>query len=538
MARKNLDQPLGNRKDSLIKFNEKIASKYRAGLSLKYLDSYLGENIVQNSIQTFFELNKKEQTSEKDFENILKKNTTKKIDWFFDKIINSRDIIDYKFNTFSKTKDSVSFTIRNRTDVNVPIPVYGIKKKEIVFKYWIDTVSKDSIYTLPRKNADKIVLNYDNDVPEFNLRNNWQSLRGFRLNSRPIKFNFMKDLEDPFYNQILYVPTIEYNLYDGFQPGIRFHNKTLLDKPFIIDLNPTFSTKTKNFTGKGSLYINQYNRDAKLHNIRYLMSGQYLHYAPDAYYLKLNPSVLLLFQPENLRDNRKQSIQVKGIGINREKSEFITDLETENYQIFNAKYYNGKTEVTNHFNFLGDIQLSKTFGKLSTEIQFRKLFDNNRQVNIRFFAGAFIYNTTVSNYFDFGLDRPSDYLFESDYLGRSESKGLFSQQIIPMDGFFKSKLETRFANQWMATTNISTNIWNWVEVYGDLGVLKNKNNSAKFVYDSGVRLNLVTDYFELYFPVHSSNGWEIGQQNYQEKIRFIITFNPDTLIRLFTRKWF
>ena len=33
MARKNLDQPIGNPKNTLIKFNEKIAGKYRAGLS-------------------------------------------------------------------------------------------------------------------------------------------------------------------------------------------------------------------------------------------------------------------------------------------------------------------------------------------------------------------------------------------------------------------------------------------------------------------------------------------------------------------------
>ena len=34
------------------------------------------------------------------------------------------------------------------------------------------------------------------------------------------------------------------------------------------------------------------------------------------------------------------------------------------------------------------------------------------------------------------------------------------------------------------------------------------------------------------------HGWEIGDKNYGEKIRFIITFNPETLINLFTRKWF
>jgi hypothetical protein len=47
----------------------------------------------------------------------------------------------------------------------------------------------------------------------------------------------MKDLEDPYYNQVLYVPTLSYNLYDGLSPGMRLHNKTILDKPFIFDIN-------------------------------------------------------------------------------------------------------------------------------------------------------------------------------------------------------------------------------------------------------------------------------------------------------------
>ena len=57
MARKNLDQPLNEPKNRLIKFNEQIASKYRAGLSLNYLDKYLGNNIVLSSIQEFIQEN-------------------------------------------------------------------------------------------------------------------------------------------------------------------------------------------------------------------------------------------------------------------------------------------------------------------------------------------------------------------------------------------------------------------------------------------------------------------------------------------------
>lgn len=538
MARKNLDQQLDLPKDKLIKFNEKIASKYRSGLSFIYLEDYLEEGIVHDGIKNFYKLNTSSQTEPKDFRNILTVKSNKKIDWFFDKIISSRDIIDYKFDKVTKTKDSISFSIKNRTNTNVPIPIYGIKDKKVVFKKWLEVLPKDSVITIPRNDADRIVINYENKVPEYNQRNNWRSLHGFRLNNRPIKFNFMKDLEDPVYNQILYVPTLEYNLYDGFLPGMRLHNKTILDKPFIFDFNPTFSTKTKNFSGKGFLYVNHYIRSGNLYEMKYLLNGHYLHYAPDAYYTKINPSIIMRFRPDDFRNNEKSMLMLKYISVNKEKSNFTTAENTENYGIFNAKFINSKTEVTHHFNFMGDMQFSNSFGKIASEFQFRKLFDNNRQLNIRVFTGTFIYNNNTSNYFDFGLDRPSDYLFESDYLGRSETTGLFSQQSIVTDGFFKSKLETRFANQWMATTNISTNIWNWIEVYGDIGAIKNKKSAAQFVYDSGIRLNLVTDYFELYFPVYSNLGWEIGEKNYGERIRFIATFRPETLLNLFTRKWF
>jgi hypothetical protein len=43
---------------------------------------------------------------------------------------------------------------------------------------------------------------------------------------------------------------------------------------------------------------------------------------------------------------------------------------------------------------------------------------------------------------------------------------------------------------------------------------------------------------EMYLPVYSSNGWEMRQDNYNEKIRFIITLSPKILINLFNRKWF
>ena len=538
MARKNLDQSLSSSKTELIKFNEQIASKYRAGLSINFLDKYLQNGIVKKSIQEFYTLNKSKQTSSKDFESILKSNATKNINWFFSTIVHSRELIDYKFAKVSKTKDSITFSIKNKTDLPIPIPIYGVKKKEIVFKDWLDLKECDSTFTIKRNQADRIILNYNNEVPEINLRNNWKKLEGFFPNNRPIKFVFMKDLEDPYFNQILYIPTVTYNLYDGVSPGIRLHNKTILDKPITFDINPAFSSKTNNLIGSGALIMNENYRNSSLYTIRYALSGSYFHYAPNASYSKITPSVEFRIREADLRDNRKQSFMARQVMVNREQSEINSSDLTENYSIFNFRYSNSKTEVTHHFSSLTDVQFARNFGKIASEIEYRKLFENNRQINIRFYTGVFLFNTTNSDFFSFGLDRPTDYLFDYGFYGRSESSGFFSQQYIQSEGGFKSKLNQSFSNQWMSTLNGSFNIWNWIELYGDIGYLKNRHSKGQFLYDSGLRLNLVTDYFEVYFPLYSSNGFEPLQNSYNEKIRFVLTLSPATLINLFNRKWF
>ena len=129
-------------------------------------------------------------------------------------------------------------------------------------------------------------------------------------------------------------------------------------------------------------------------------------------------------------------------------------------------------------------------------------------------------------------------MFDYALIGRSENKGLFSRQFVNAEGAFKSMFDTRFANQYIFTANASFNIWNWIELYGDVGTYKNQGFNAKYIYDSGVHLNLVQDYFELFLPVYSSNGFELNDKNYGERIRFIITISPKTLTSLFTRRWF
>jgi hypothetical protein len=111
----------------LIKFNEQIASKYRAGLSFRYLDKYLGDAVVVNSIREFYADNKEKQVSRKNFEATLKKIQVRTLIGSLGRLLSREKIIDFKFTDVLKSKDSISFTIKNRTGV-VPVPVYGIKR--------------------------------------------------------------------------------------------------------------------------------------------------------------------------------------------------------------------------------------------------------------------------------------------------------------------------------------------------------------------------------------------------------------------------
>ncbi len=541
MARKNLDQPIGDSKDSFIKFNEKIAGKYRAGLSLKYLDSYLSDNKVSKSIQEFITKNTNNQTNAQDFETILKTNSDKNIDWFFDKIINSRELVDFKITEYSKTDENVTFTVKNKTQTNVPITVYGIKDKQVVFKHWLENIKTDSTFTFKNEGAEKLVLNYNNEVPEFNNRNNWKKIEGFFPNNRPLKFVFMKDLEEPNYNQILYVPAFNYNLYDGLTLGMRFHNGAILNKPFNYDIQPLYASETKSLVGSFSFTVNQQFRESKLYNIRYGFYGSTSHFAPNASYYKLNPVLAFSFREKDYRSNKFSGLTFRHILVSREKTNFVsataTTTDNQDYSVFDAKYGSSLNELTKRFSYGSNIQIADKFGKISGTFEYRKLFDNNRQLNLRCYAGAFLYRNTTTDFFSFALDRPTDYLFDFDYIGRSEQTGFFSQQLIIAEAGFKTKVTNSFANQWITSMNASTNIWNWVEVYGDAALFKNQNNNPKFLFDSGLRLNLVPDYFELYLPVYSSNGWDISR-NYTQKIRFVVTISTNTLISLFTRKWF
>ena len=463
MHRINNTQKLSIPKDSLLKFNERIANNYKSGLLLYNLSTKIKKlefsNIVSNTLKM------KNENSALYFKNKINKLFGNN-NLYLDSLIDIENINHLKY--YSKT-----------------------------------TTLKES------------------------------------LKHKPFKIKLAKDIEDPNFNHIYISPIISYkNIYDGVNLGAEIHNKSIFKREFNYKFKPLYSTNSKHLSGSAIIYNSKNIRNKDLFLVNYGMYANIISNNQNSLAKIYSSFVNFNFRKKiNLRSNKRSSLGARFLKISHE-GEVITSPE---YQIFNLKYTSLNPGLINHKKWFIDYQLSEKFSKISFSYEFRKLYENNRELNVRVFTGYFIHNNynQANSYFNYSLDRPTDYLYDYNYYGRSENNGFFSQQIIMAEGGFKSKLINSNSNNFISTINLSSTIWKNILLYVDLGLLNNKESPQfRFVYDTGLRLNIIADYFEIYFPIKSSESFDLVNSNYKEKIRFLFTFEPDVLLGLFRRKWY
>ena len=244
-ARKNADQALTKRADSLSNFNRKIGNKYKAGLGIRYLDEYLGDDFIPQKIKEYYENNLLKLSYSNDFEKLILKDTKKDLSWFFGDYIQSKKKMDFTLKKLKKDEDSIQVTIKNKRNITAPVALYGIDEHDkIRLKKWITGIDSTATIKIARDSIKRISLNYEFHYPELNLRDNWKSVKRGIFN-KPIQFRPLKDAENPYYNQIFYTPKLKYNLYDGFQLGMNFSNKAFLNKNFTYKIAPYYAFKSK-----------------------------------------------------------------------------------------------------------------------------------------------------------------------------------------------------------------------------------------------------------------------------------------------------
>lgn len=530
VLRRNLQQALVTPKEELIKFNEQIGTPSQMGLLLNY-----GINFSDKDIAHFIAKIKSNQFNgaalQKFFFDYFDLNQST----FFKVYAKGRKPIDLRFSGSKEKGDQITFKVEEKNNFSPPFSIGLVKNDSIIKQYNYTGDQLNTYINIATEKADYMVINPTTKLPEFNPRNNWKKLGG--LGIKPLRLTFVKDLENPQYNQIFYNPRMDFNVYDGLSFGVRLNNKTIKSRPFTFNLEPFYSTKEKSLVGTFATSYSRLNSESDYYLTKINLAGSSFHYDTNLRYSSLFTSINIFKRNRNLRDNKKQLINLFWQYVDRDEN--LNAVQNPNYSITGLNYIFSNKGALDYFTLNSGFEASEKFGKINFTTEYRHLMRSGRQISLRLFAGKFLWrNTLNSSYFDFALDRPTDYLFQYNYIGRSETTGIYSQQFIPAEGGFKSQFANPYSDDLLITLNSSIGLWKWIEAYGDLGYINQREQSSRILFDTGLRLNLVPDFLEIYFPLYNTKGLQLQGPDYQQKIRYVITFDPRTLTQLFSRKWF
>ncbi len=522
VQRLNLHQLDSQPSNTLTRINEEIASPYHTGVGLIYLENLIGEEKFQSLVNKIVN-----SESIKKLNDLFYDYKENDLDWFINDYISSRQSIDLSIKKIGED----FFRISEKNNIKIPYSVGLIKNDSIIYS---DRFNVYSEIQLPKLDYDYAVINPEVKIPELNQNNNWI----YKSNSlKPIRLRLIGDLDNPKKRNIYIRPEVTYNLYDGISPGFNFLNKGLKNKPFSYEIFSQYASKEKTLVGSLNLKYqvnNEINDNfSTVYNIFYTTN----HYKEDLRFQVFSPSITINFRDNNnLRSNIRRSFSISMYNVDKD-SHNVDDNKLNNYSIYNLGYYYSDIGIIKYLKSSANTEFSNNFGKINLVFDYRKIFNSNRQFQARVYLGKFFWNNRNFENFNYNLGRSAGYLFLDNYLGRSERTGLLSQQFIMAGGGFKSFFDNPTTDNFMLSTNLNIGLWKWIEGYLDLGTLKDKGEKPRYFYGTGLRLNLLPDFFELYFPISSSNGFELSQENYSNKIRFIVSYNLESLSKLFTRRW-
>ena len=440
---------------------------------------------------------------------------------------------------FKKIGDEFQVKIAKNTLQEIPFKIETEKKNGEKTAFWFDTErSKEAkIYNIPQTDAEKIVINSEYIFPEKNFRDNYLYAKGFFANTKKIRFKFFKDIPNPEYNEVYLNPKLNFNAYDKILLGLNLKNSSLFDRKFVYLFTPYFSSGTGKLTGSGGVAYSFQPAESFYRSLDVGVSGSYFHYDYDLTYRKFSAFANFNFS-KNPRSDIGRSL---GFSYNFFEKELTPAMIAANeygkYNLWNVGYGYSDRRLIHEKYLSGNLQWMEDFQKFSAEAFYRWEFAQDQKVSFRFFGGYFITNKTKNNLFDYGISKVSNYAFSYGLLGQSATSGLLSQQLILAEGGFKSYLG-KTANQWITSVNVDAHVWRWFNVYADAGVYKNRLQDPQFIWDSGVKVKVIPDFLEIYFPVQSSLGFEPSFKDYGSRIRFTLVLNFSAITGYFRRGWF
>lgn len=356
-------------------------------------------------------------------------------------------------------------------------------------------------------------------------------------------------------NSITISPALGFNSYDKLMVGGFVTNYQLPPSAFQFFLSPLYATGSKNPAGTGRLNYTFYPAGS-FRKVTLFLNGsvftqnEYTDSAGKKTFLQFNklvPGLRLTFKESNPRSNAYRYLQWKTFFIGEDGLQFGRDtvISNNDTSIVNSYQKNASHSVLNQFRFVVEnnralypyngelkIEQSKDFIRAAFTGNYYFNYVNHGGLNVRLFAGKFIYlgDKTITKEFSTdryhlnmtGANGYEDYTYSDYFIGRNKFDGLASQQIMMRDGGFKIRTDLLAekvgkTDDWLIAANFSSTIPPNInplrllpvdiplKIFADIGTYaetwKKNTNTDHFLYDAGLQVSLFKETLNIYLPL-------------------------------------
>ncbi len=533
LAASGRDQKIAQTSKEFRAINYGMDVYYKTAWFLEWLEAYMGKENFQSAMQDYYRIWQFKHPYPEDLRAVMEKHTDKPIDWFFDGLLHTDERIDFAIKSVKTSSEEALVTVKNNTDLFLPVIVHAYNADTVIATASSAPFTGITTLRLP-VSSDYKKMGISPAVADMKSQNNF--------NRSGISLKPLLGFNTTEKQKIFWLPALGYNVYDGFGAGLVLHNITLPENKFRFIATPLYSFRSKSFTGTGSIaYVfhpekifQEITLQADAKSFHHNESGLNIPELKFARYIKIAPSLHLVWKERNARSSVKRSLLIKAYGINEEYFTYPTDpvdslsrpalAHTQRYYGL-LRYSHENSRTFNPFSYSAELHGGKDFLKLMGEVNLRIDYHiKNKSLYIRGFAGKF-FNINApapySNeryYLNTTFTGENDYLYDDTYLGRNEQSGFAARQLSMREGGLK--IPTPFLSSplgrndnWLAALNIKTDlpIKLPIRLFADIATFANASklnpSENKILFDAGIEVH-IKDMVNVYIPLLMSKDYK------------------------------
>lgn len=556
-ARQHEDQPASLSSEEFTSSNYGSVVYVKTALAFEHLRQYLGDALYDTCMHAYFNQWKFRHPGPDDLRKIFEEQTGKKLDWFFDGLINNDKKTDVAIssikplraeNLINPSGHSFGITLKNKGSIAIPVKLTAFRNGEIQSSKWVEGFEGKQKISFTCAHCDEIKM----DASSLDLFecNNTVKTKGLLKKVRPLKFRWLFGKENERFHEIFFTPLAGWNEYDKWMPGISLHNRTIPGNPFEYSLMPLFSTGTNSPAGHGSFDLSFFPATSSIHRITFSAEASRFAYyrqkknvftdAFNLHYTAIPVSLQFSLREKNALSHKSSFIRLRNISTlvdERVYDETTFSTETAKLHYQQAEFHFRNNRLFDPLSFTATIENGKNYTKAQAEFNYMISYRKpSKGVRFRLFAGVFVRNDESFRNYNFRMSAWSgyqDYLADNWFLGRSEIEGILSQQMEVKDGGFKSFSFAGQSDKWLIAMNHSFDFPGSLPLafFIDAGMVPKEQfddyQTSSFFYDGGLSVFLIRDVLEMHVPFFRSSAireaQEVNNKKFKDNIRFVFS---------------